>query len=360
MKYGDGGASGRCGEPVRFLFLPQMYHNTSLNTGHSCPLLSIKGMMCGRMEDKDHTKVPEVSGPQADETLEQAGPSVSQDARFSVPPESGSSEGRPSFTRPLFGHGKQVLTVIVILLLLIAAGLIGSFIAKKTTKSTNTVVVNTQSLDSGTLNKLTQQLNGKSQVSQQLTISPSTLFKNDVNVQNNLSVKGTSNLQGAVTTGGNLTVNGSLTATNGASVGGNLTVNGKITAASLSVGSITLSTLSLSGNLTVGGHIITVGTPPNITASVAAAGGTASISGNDSSGTITITTGGRTPIAGEMAIITFRTSYQLAPRVLLTPLNAEAASVEPFVTENSTFFTVRSAATPAASTIYSFNYLVTQ
>lgn len=310
-----------------------------------------------RMEDKEQ-------GVSGDDSLEKTTPVSVQSSPSPVADPSDSTPAT-DFKKPLFGLGKRVLIAIIIVLLLVGSALIGSFITRKSIKTTKTIVVNTQSLDNGTLNKLTKQLGG-GQVNQQLTISPDTLFKSNVNVQGslaangNLAVKGTSNLQGDVTTGSNLAVNGGLTVTSGASIGGNLTVDGKITASSLSVGSITLSTLSLTGNLSVGGHLITTGLAPSITASVSAANGTASISGNDISGTINITTGKGSAIAGEIAIITFHNPFQLAPRVMLTPLNSDAASVEAYVTEHSTFFTIRTAATPANSTIYSFNYFVAQ
>lgn len=284
-------------------------------------------------------------------------------ANYTVPTQDPAEVKAASYTKPLFGLGRPIIIVLVILLLVIAGAVLGSLLSHK--KSSKTIVVNTQTLDNGTLNKLTKTLGG-GPAGNQLTISPSTLFKNDVEVQGNLTadgnlaIHGTSNLQGTVTTGSNLSVGGGLTVKGGANIGSNLTVNGQITAASLNVGSITLSTITLSGNISVGGHIITTGVTPSITASVADAGGTATISGNDSSGVITITTGKGSPLAGEMAIITFKKTFQLAPRVLLTPLTSDAAAVEPYVTEHATFFTIRSTGTPANSTIYSFNYFVVQ
>jgi len=252
-------------------------------------------------------------------------------------------------------HRRSILIISGLVFLLIISGVVISLVAKQPTKKpATTIIVNTQNLDKGTLNKLTSQLGSNSQVQQQLTITPDTLFKSDVDiqgsakVQKNLIVEGTSTLQGAVSTGSNLTVNG------------NLSVNGLITAASLSVGSISISTINLSGDLNIGGHIIPTGITPSIKASVAASSGTTTISGNDTAGTIIINIGNGTLMAGEMVIVSFHKPFDLTPKVQLTPLSAAAANLNYFVTQSPTFFTIEAASIPIKGDTIDFNYFVTE
>lgn len=265
----------------------------------------------------------------------------------------------PVYKKPRNFRKLRKRLVLVVLSLVILAGL-GTMIRllSKNDKPAPTVVINTQSLDNGTLNQLTPASDG--QTKQQLTISPDTIFKSSVTVQGSevivkdLSVGGKANIQSDTNIRDNLSVGKSL------SIGNNLTVNGLITAASLNVGSLTLSSINLSSNLVFGGHIVPNGSEPNFKPSNAAGGGTVSVSGNDTAGTITITTGGGSVSAGELAIISFKTAYSGTPKVQLTPLNAAASGLRYYATHTASFFTVNTSTAPAVSTTYIFDYLVTQ
>lgn len=217
------------------------------------------------------------------------------------------------------------------------------------------VTINTQSLDNGTLNKLTTNLAENGKVQPQLTISPSTLFKSGV------SVEGVTNLLGPVATGNNLTVGGGLAVSRNASVGGSLSVSGGITAGSLNVGSINLSTLSLSGDFSWSGHLISTGTAPTTSSGPAIVNGNVTVTGNDSVGTVVITAGNNGTLSdGEMATIHFHAAYTATPIVQLTPTNQGAAGLQYYVVAARGFFAIRTISTPAAGTQYVFNYFVTQ
>lgn len=253
------------------------------------------------------------------------------------------------------------LPFAIVIAIVIAAFLL---LRKPETKAPTTYVINTQSLDNGTLNELTAGVDGE--VRQQLTISPDTIFKNDVNVQGSLQVDrdllvgGRTTLQGAVTAADSLTVQRSLTVSGNTSIASNLTVNGQISAASLTVGSLTISSINLSSNLVFAGHIVPGGLTPSARASVAASGGSVNISGNDTAGTVTISVGNGSTVAGEMAIITFRTAFSTTPKVQLTPINPAASGLRYYATRNASLFTVDTSTAPSAGTTYVFDYLVTQ
>lgn len=248
------------------------------------------------------------------------------------------------------------ILVIVTLISLSVAGFV--FVRKLSSPETptNNVVINTQSLDNGTLNQLSTSDDGETK--QQLTISPNTLFKNDMIVQGSaqvlkdLTVGGSVTVQNAATVRDNLTVGRALT------VGTNLTVNGTVTAASLNVGSINISSINISGSLVFGGHIIPGGATPSARTSNAAGGGSVTVSGNDTSGTITIKTGSGG--AGELAIVTFRSAFSTVPKIQLTPINEASSSLRYFATRTSNIFTINTATATAPNTTYVFDYLVTQ
>lgn len=270
-----------------------------------------------------------------------------------------SGEPTPKNKRP-FNYRKlrkRLLLAFVLSILLVGTGTAIALLAKPS-KQAPTVVINTQSLDNGTLNQLTPQ--GSGQAKQQLTITPDTIFKNNVTVQGTTELDKDLSVGGKVTIQGDENVQGNLSVGKSLSVGSNLTVSGLITAASLNVGSLTLSSINLSSNLVFGGHIVPTGTEPAARASSSAGGGTVSISGNDTAGTITITTGSGGLSAGEMAVITFKTAFAATPKVQFTPLNAAASNLHYYATHTATFFTLNSSTTPTGATTYVFDYLVTQ
>jgi hypothetical protein len=274
---------------------------------------------------------------------------------------SGSGQGdSPRLKRPRNYRKlrRRLLATLLIIIVLAGAGTTIAMLSRPGKQQGPTVVINTQSLDNGTLNQLTPQ--GDGQAKQQLTISPDTIFKSNVTVQGStelvkdLSVSGKVNVQGDSNISGNLSVGKSL------SVGSNLTVNGLITAASLNVGSLTLSSINLSSNLVFGGHLVPSGNAPSGRASSASAGGSVSIEGNDTAGTITITTGSGGLIPGEMAVITFKTMFNGTPKVQLTPLNSAASGLRYYATHTASFFTLNTSVAPTGNTTYIFDYLVTQ
>jgi hypothetical protein len=274
---------------------------------------------------------------------------------------SGTEPRQPRLPKRWLYIGGAALVLVALL-----AGLV-LIVHKPAAKKPQTIVINTQSLDNGTLNKVTAQLGKDSKVQQQLTIAPNTLFKNDVNVQKdlsvegNFSVKGTSNLLGAVATGSNLAVGGGLSVSRNAAVGGSLSVSGAITAGSLNVGSINLSTMSLSGNFSWGGHLISTGTSTTASSGVAIGNGRVTVSGNDSIGQVAITAGTSGLLAnGEFAIIRFHNAYGGTPKVQLTPADQGAAALQYYVVSAPGFFSIRSVSAPSASAPYTFNYFVSQ
>jgi hypothetical protein len=125
---------------------------------------------------------------------------------------------------------------------------------------------------------------------------------------------------------------------------------------------VTVEELVVNTHLTVDGHFITGGSTPSVSA---ASCGSATISGNDISGTVTFTgngggcPGGFTPIF----TVTFDDSYASTPRVILTPNNSNAGSqYTAFVSGASTtgFGLALYSAMAGNTNTFEWNYLVVQ
>lgn len=265
----------------------------------------------------------------------------------------------PSPAKPPFKISKRTLIIIAgsVTLLLILAGL-GFALNRPSNPKTQPEAAGTQTISSDTLKKVL--VNGSSSDDlQQITISPKVLFSSNVNVQGDLGLKGKLDVQGAATFHSLVNINAPLSVTGAANFGSNLSVSGTITTGGLNVGSLSVANVTISNNLTLGGHIIPGGGKPKAVPSVAAGGGSVTISGNDTAGTVTINVGGG-PVAGELAIVSFKTAFGTTPKVQLTPVNSSAAQLQYYATRSGDFFTIASANVPAAGTSYTFDYLVTQ
>lgn len=127
---------------------------------------------------------------------------------------------------------------------------------------------------------------------------------------------------------------------------------------------ITIYALAITTNITVDGHIVTGGLAPTIVAGAAACTTpTVSVSGTDTSGTITVTTGTACATSGALATVTFVTAFGAAPHVIVTPGGSNSLALGAYVddsTVSTTSFTLGTNGTPANSTAYRWNYLATQ
>lgn len=115
--------------------------------------------------------------------------------------------------------------------------------------------------------------------------------------------------------------------------------------------------------LTVNGHLVT----GNSSGSTGVAAGpaacttpTLTITGNDTAGTVTITTGTGCAGTGNLATITFAHAYTTAPTVTLTPGNPAAASLQYYRDTSTSSFGISSGTQPVSSTVYVYDYQVLQ
>jgi len=141
------------------------------------------------------------------------------------------------------------------------------------------------------------------------------------------------------------------------SVSGTSTFSGPMTASQ-----ITVTRLILSGNATlqVPNHISFTGPSPgrSINNSVLGNGGTASINGSDTTGSVNINTGG-SPAAGCFVQITFNQRFTNQPHVLITPVGAGAGQTQYYVTRTNTGFSICTNNAAPANSVFGYDYFVT-
>ena len=170
-------------------------------------------------------------------------------------------------------------------------------------------------------------------------------------------LQGDNNSISSLTVQGDATVEGTLNVNN-------LTTNNLTVAENASfLGNVTIAqNLEVQGDITIAGRIITSGDVPT-TEILPAAGltSTVEIEGNDSSGTITLTTSSTEIItSGELAKVLFVDEYSKAPRVVITPVGAEASSLRFFVDQKQDSFVLGSSTDPEQGKTYRFNYFIVE
>jgi hypothetical protein len=299
-----------------------------------------------------------------------------------------STPGQPQNTGPqrskwssLRRRANTIGAVIALLLFVAVAGGVFGYYLNQTKKSTPPA--KTPSIATLTPQEI-QQLGSiganLGTTNQVLNIGADTLFRGNANVVGNLTVGGHLNANGPVTlsqlditgttaatglsVGSNLSVSGittlqkGLTVDNLETVNGSLTVSGALSASSITASSIATNTIAITGPLTVA-HLKTNGPTPFFANGATGTGGTVSIDGNDTAGTIQINTGIGPAVDGVLMTVTFRAAYSSAPRVLLSPTSKGAAISQAYVDVTGTGFSVL-ANNPTASTNLGFDYFVTQ
>jgi len=130
------------------------------------------------------------------------------------------------------------------------------------------------------------------------------------------------------------------------------------------VGNLTVKNATINGTLTVNGHIITANASGTTTIAAGAAActtPTVSVAGNDTAGTITITTGTGCAATGVLGTVTFATAYGVAPRVVISADNADATNLKYYTSGRTTAsFDLSTNNAPTDATTYTYNYQVLQ
>ena len=265
---------------------------------------------------------------------------------------------------------------LVIFLFLIIVGIIIILVAYfKSNGQNNSGNSNTpsQNLSTSSLEQLANNGTVIGGPKQTLNIESNAVFQNQVLVRGDLDVAGSVKLGGSLAlqslTVGGTTSLGQLNAQS-LSITGNVGVQGQLSALSIGVAgggsfggpvtapAIIANSLQLNGDLGITHHIDTGGGLPGLSRGGAlGSGGTASVSGSDTAGTINIGTGSGTA-SGCFATLNFAHSFGSTPHVVVTPVGAAAAGVEYYVTRSTGSFSLCTANSAPSGTSFAFDYIV--
>lgn len=285
------------------------------------------------------------------------------------PPEKAAKKASPL---KRFWQKFNLYLVLFILVVVVAVGIVVILTLKSNQQ--NKDPLNSQNLSQQELQALANTDVTVGNSKQLLTVQANAVFAGSVLVRNSLEVAGSLKVGGelslknlkvsgqtqlADTQVNNLTVNGSvnlqgtLALKNGLNVSGPSTFTGPLTAASVTTG-----TLTLNGDLTLTHHIVAGGPTPGISRGTAAGGGgTVSLSGSDTSGSITINTGSSPP-AGCFATISFTTKFSNIPHVIVTPVGSDAGALQFYITRSTSSFSICSTNSAPAASSFGFDYMI--
>jgi hypothetical protein len=281
-----------------------------------------------------------------------------------------------SLRRRIFGFITSLnIYMLLFILVLVIAG-IGVYVVLQVGRrqAVKQTVESNQALSNETLDRLKNQDVSVGDVKQTLNIEANAIFAGRVLIRNGLDIAGPLKVGGSLSLAG-LTVAGATTTdqlqTNGISVAGNAAVQGSLSvqkgltvagggsfSGPVSAPQITTSSLQLNGDLLINRHITTSGGTPSLSFGGAlGGGGTASISGTDTAGTVAINTGG-SPSAGCFATITFKQSFGSTPHIALSPVGSGAGGISYYINRSSTNFSICAATAPPAGQSFAFDYVV--
>ncbi|MBC7708164.1 hypothetical protein H7Y63_03005 [Polaromonas sp.] len=242
-------------------------------------------------------------------------------------------------------------------------------------RAAQTTTISSQTLDKKALDQLASTDATVGDPKQILSVQSNAVFAGKVLVRDTLEVAGGIQVNGPVTLSGltvsgktnldetqvskNLAIAGDTAVQGGLTVAKSLQVNGGGTfSGALSAPQITVSQLQLNGDLVLTHHITAGGpTPSRSNGPALGSGGSASVSGSDTSGTVSINTGGGAP-AGCFANISFAQKYNSVPHVTVTPIGADAGSLDYYVTRTTAGFSICDATAPPSGASFGFDYFV--
>lgn len=278
---------------------------------------------------------------------------------------------RRSFIRRLWDR-LNIYLLLFILVLVVAIGSVVSLTIKGRQDAFK--IVTSQGLTQDELKQLASTDVSVGAPKQILTVQANAVFAGSALVRGDLEVAGTLKLGGDMsltdlrvtgttqlqdvtannlTVGSNLNVQGTLTLNSGISVAGQSNFNGGIVASSVLTGA-----LQLNGDLKLTHHITAGGTIPGVAkGSAVGGGGTVSLSGSDTSGSIAVNTGSGPP-AGCFVTVTFSEAFANTPHVVITRIGAAAAGLNVYITRSTTGFVVCSTNSAPAGQSFGFDYVV--
>jgi hypothetical protein len=272
---------------------------------------------------------------------------------------------------------KVNLYFLIFILIVVIAGAITIVTYLNSKKAPTTPNIASQSLTQSALKDLANNDATVGNTSQTLTIQGNAIIAGQTLMRGNLNVAGNIQSGGSIQ-GPSLTISGQsnlgTTQINSLQVATNTAIQGSTTMRDLNVAGtssfsgpmtasqITVTKLVLSGNasLEVPNHIAFTGPSPNrtINAGVLGSGGSASVDGSDTTGTVNINTGSD-PTAGCFVRVNFQQAFTRQPHVIISPVGSGAGLTQYYVTRDNGGFSICAAAPAPANQAFAFDYFVT-
>ncbi len=207
---------------------------------------------------------------------------------------------------------------------------------------------------------------------QTLTIESNAIFSGKVLIRDSLDVAGAIKVGGALSLPG-ISVSGTSTfdqiTANSLSVAGNMTIQGQVNVKGinstggatfggpLSAPVLNVQSLILAGDLQLIRHIDAGGgTPGKSDGGALGNGGTSSVSGTDTAGTVTINIGG-SPGAGCFVTVNFTNRFNGTPHIALSPVGSAAGGLNYYINRSSSNFSICSTNPAPAGQSFSFDYV---
>ncbi len=337
-------------------------------------------------DDKEEEKQPESTdatsnpneGSNALETLED------KDTEVTATPDGKGNKGPAGGKKGIGGLISGLVArlnvyLLAFILLLVIAGIIVAIAVNTGSRQQQSIdEIQTEELTQEAIDDLTSNEATVGDPKQLLTIESNAVFNGKVLVRDGLDVAGPIkvggelNLPGITVSGtsqfdevqvnslsiaGDTSVQGVLSVENNLSVSGAASFGGTISAPS-----IVLDAIQLNGDLTFNRHIDAGGGTPGVARGGATgSGGTVTISGTDTAGTVTVNIGSGAG-AGTLATVTFTSTFSGNPHVVFTPVsnNPSIVSSGRFYLSSRTNngFTISNTASPLPAGSISFDYIV--
>lgn len=264
--------------------------------------------------------------------------------------------------------------LLIFILIVVIAGM-GTFISMNQAKQEAEVpTLTTQDLTQEALEQINESEIKVGDPKQTLAIESNAIFSGKVLVRDSLDVAGTIKVGGAVnlpgitvsgtssfdqiqanrlSVDGDTGIQGTLSVQTNLNVAGSATFGGPVSAPLL-----TVQNLQINGNLSFTRHIDAGGPTPGISRGTAlGSGGTASVGGTDTAGTVSISTGGG-PSAGCFATMTFAASFGGTPHIAVSPVGSAAGGLNWYINRTSTNFSICTASPAPAGANFAFDYIV--
>lgn len=267
------------------------------------------------------------------------------------------------------------LYFVLFLFILVIAGVIAAVAYFQSKAATTTSVLKAQTLTQQTLQQVANSDATIGNTQQVLNVESSAVFAGKVLIRDGLEIAGNLQIGGTVALS-NITVSGpaafgQVQINKNLAVAGNSALQGAVSIAKslqvngngsfsgpVSAPQITTSGLQLNADLILTHHITTGGGTPNRSNGPAlGTGGTASISGSDTGGTVSINTGSNTT-AGCFTTISFTAKYNATPHVLLTPVGSSGGGLSYYVNRDTGSFSICVSSPAPSGSSFGFDYFV--